>query len=124
MPNTIREWRGVVAEICWTPGLGRFTAAGIRGYTITRPASRGLTVRATVLLSDAYKLAQRPLTFVIPVRLGKPPHQRDAEFCYPIESFDLRDSALTATLGPRIRGTHAAMPFHRPDPRSPIHVIG
>jgi hypothetical protein len=122
--NTIRTWRGVVAEICWTPGRDRYPAAGIRGYTIARAVPTGrLTLRATVLLSDAFKLAQRPLTFVLPCRLGKPPHQRDAEFLYPLESFTLRDSVLEGTLGPRIRGTHAALPFCRPDPRQPIVVV-
>lgn len=120
MPNAAREWRGVVAEIRWHS----YPAAGIRGYVVTRSEAGALTVRATVLLSDAYKLAQRPLTLVLPVRLGKPPRQRDAEYVYPIDAFTLRDSVLEATLGARIRGTHAALPFHRPDPRSPIVVVG
>lgn len=118
--HTIREWRGVVAEIRWHT----FPAAGIRGYVITRAPDRTLRVRATVLLSDAFKLAQRPLSLVLPVRLGKPPHQRDAEFCYPIDSFTLRDGTLTAQLGARIKDHHAALPIRRPDPRSPIFVVG
>jgi len=118
--NTVREWRGVVAEIRWHT----YIAAAIRGYVLERRRSGVVTLRATVLLSDAFKLAQRPLTFVMPVRLGKPPRQRDAEFCYPIETFTLRDSALDATLGPRIRGTHAALPFCRPDPRQPVVIVG
>jgi hypothetical protein len=117
--NTIRTWHGVVAEIRWHT----YTAAGIRGYTIARTQAGGLTVRATVLLSDAFKLAQRPLTFVMPVRLGKPPYQRDHEYRYPMETFTLRDGALEATLGPRIREPYAALPFRRPDPRSPIVLV-
>ena len=120
MQNTVREWRGVVAEIRWHS----YTAAGIRGYVLRRAPSGDLTVRATVLLSDAFKLAQRPLTLIIPARIGKAPHQRDVEYVYPIDSYTLRDSALEATLGPRIRGIHAAMPFHRSDPRSPIVIVG
>jgi hypothetical protein len=123
MPNVVHEWRGVTAEICWTPRDGRYTAAGIRGYTIAKTPG-GLSLRATVLLSDAYKLAQRPLTLVLPVRLGKPPKQRDHEYRYPITTFTLRDSVLDATLGPRITEPYAALPFRRPDPRSPILLIG
>ena len=120
MANTFREWRGVIAEIRWHT----YTAAGIRGYTIVRAPAGGLSLRATVLLSDAYKLAQRPLTVVLPVRLGKPPHQRDHEYRYPLETFTLVDGAFTATLGPRITEPYAALPFHRPDPRSPLVVVG
>lgn len=118
--NTVREWHGLVAEIRWHA----YTAAGIRGYTIVRTATGVLSLRATVLLSDAFKLAQRPLTLVLPVRLGKPPKQRDHEYRYPIETFTLRDSALTATLGPRITEVYAIQPFYRSDPRSPIVVVG
>lgn len=120
MRHTIRDWRGVVAEIRWHT----YTAAAIRGYVLHRARSGVVTARATIVLSDAFKLAQRPLVFVMPVRLGKPPRQRDAEFCYPIETLTVRDGRLDATLGPRIRGTHAALPFRRPDPRSAITVVG
>ena len=120
MRNTIRPWRGAKAEIRWHT----YPAAAILGYTIARTAAGALTVRATVVLSDAYKLAQRPLTFVIPVRLGKPPRQRDHEYRYPIETFTLVDGALTATFGPRVTEPYATLPFCRPDPRSPIVVVG
>ncbi len=120
MRNTVREWRGVKAEIRWHT----YPAAAILGFTIARAPAGGLALRGTVVLSDAYKLAQRPLTFVIPVRLGKPPKQRDHEYRYPIESFTLVDGALTATLGPRITEPYASLPFRRPDPRSPLVVVG
>ena len=125
--HTVRTWRGVVGEIRWCPGgpaAAGYTAAGIHGYTVSKPAGGPLTVRATVPLFDAFKLAQRPLTFVASVRLGTPPDQRDAEYVWPIESWTLSDGVFVAVLGLRIKGNHAAMPFRRSDVRAPYRVIG
>jgi hypothetical protein len=53
---------GVVASIRWH----YYTAAGIHGYTV-KPCNKAGTawdLVATVVLSDAFKMAQRPLEFV------------------------------------------------------------
>lgn len=119
--HTVRTWRGVVGEIRWHS----YTAAGIHGYTVSKPAGGPLQLRATVPLADAFKMAQRPLTFVASVRLGAPPDQRDAEYVWPIESFTLSaDGVLVAVLGLRIKGNHAAVPFRRSDVRDPYRVVG
>lgn len=83
--------RGVVGLIKWS----YYTAAQIEGYTVTRTkAGTVWTLTATVVLSDAFKMAQRPLTFVAK-------HAKGA-WTFPIVSFALnRDThQLTATLGP------------------------
>lgn len=69
-----------------------YVAAAINGYTVTRSAEGQWHVRGTVVLSDAFKLSQRPLTFVAPHEKG--------EWCWPIVSFEIADGALSATLSP------------------------
>lgn len=51
---------GVVGSIQW----GYYTAAGIHGYRIVRSKDGLWSLTATVVLSDAFKMAQTPLTFV------------------------------------------------------------
>lgn len=81
--------RGVVGQVKWS----YYNAAAINGYTVTRSKTGGWSLRATVVLSDAFKLAQRPLFFVALHAKG--------EWRWPIESFDLGPSqTLVATLGP------------------------
>lgn len=78
---------GVVGQIKWH----YYVAAAINGYTVTR--NEGVwSLRGTVVLSDAFKLSQRPLTFVAP-------HER-GEWRWPIETLQIADGALTARLGP------------------------
>ena len=72
-----------------------YTAAAINGYTLTITPGGGLTLVATVVLRDAFKLAQRPLTFEAPHKGGV--------WVWPIVSHSLSESGrLTATLGPEI----------------------
>src|SRR5262245_18017139 len=90
--------RGVVAAIKWfpngtiVPGAGDyFNAAAIEGYTITRSPDNRWAAVGRVILADAYKLTQRPLVLVAPVKGG--------EFRWAIRSFEIRDGRLRADLG-------------------------
>jgi hypothetical protein len=83
--------RGVVGHIKWH----YYTAAAINGYTVTRSKDRKQwALTATVVLSDAFKMAQRPLTFVAKHAKG--------EWRWPILAVAVnRDTQqLTAQLGP------------------------
>jgi hypothetical protein len=78
---------GLEGSIAWA----HYTAAQLEGYTVTRTDTRW-TLSATIVLSDAFKLAQRPLIFVAPHAHG--------EWRWPILSLDVVAQTLTATLGP------------------------
>jgi hypothetical protein len=81
----------VVGQITWS----YYTAAAINGYTVTRSASGQWSLMATVVVSDAYKLRQRPLMFVAPHAKG--------EWRWPITSLDMvtdrGPNHVLATLG-------------------------
>ncbi len=80
---------GVVGSIKWH----HYTAAGIHGYTATR--SKDGTrwfVTASVVLSDAFKMAQTPLTFVATHAKG--------QWRFPILTLQHEGHTLTATCGP------------------------
>jgi hypothetical protein len=79
--------RGVVATIEWA----YYNAAAINGYTITRTETGQWSVRGTVVMADAYKMAQRPLYLLAPHRYGK--------WRWPIERFQLNEGRFTAALG-------------------------
>ena len=81
--------QGVVGQVKWH----YYTAAAINGYTVSRTEGRW-TLQATVVLSDAFKMAQRPLTFVAP--------HKDGEWRWPIESLEPigENHQLVAQLGP------------------------
>jgi hypothetical protein len=82
---------GVVGHIKWH----YYIAAAINGYTVTRSKDgRQWALTATVVLSDAFKMAQTPLTFVAKHAKG--------EWRFPIVAFEVqRDTQqLTARLGP------------------------
>lgn len=94
---------GVVGSIKW----GYYTAAGIHGYAIA-PCNKAGTLwdlTATVVLSDAFKMAQRPLTFHA-LRTKKGLDGKcvvKAEWRWPIvslSSIDPNTYQLTARLGP------------------------
>jgi hypothetical protein len=83
--------KGVVGHIKWH----YYTAAAINDYTVVRDRKTGKwSLSATVVLSDAFKMAQRPLTFTAKHAKG--------EWRWPIESVQLHPDThrLTATLGP------------------------
>jgi hypothetical protein len=83
---------GVVGSIKW----GHYTAAAINGYSVT-PTNKARTqwrLVATVVLADAFKMAQTnpPLVFVAKHAKG--------EWCWPITTLTRTEASLTATLGP------------------------
>jgi hypothetical protein len=81
---------GVVGEIRWS----YYTAAAINGYRLAWDrAARRWSLAATVVLADAFKIAQRPLVFVALVR--------GAAWEFDILSFELPGlhGPLTARLG-------------------------
>lgn len=90
---------GVVGAIKWH----YYTAAAIEGYTVTRSKDGtrwGLT--ATVVLSDAFKMAQTPLTFVA-MHTKKGLDGKTvvkSEWRWPIRSCQLVAHQLSARLGP------------------------
>jgi hypothetical protein len=62
-----RQIRGVVGQITWS----YYVAAAIHGYTVTQSKQTGAgTLHATMVSHDAFRLAQRPLTFVAPHASG------------------------------------------------------
>ncbi len=84
---------GVVGHLKWH----YYTAAAINGYSVI-PAKdrRSWTLTATVVLSDDFKMSQRPLTFVAMHAKG--------EWRWPVITLTLAQARLTATLGPLERG--------------------
>lgn len=97
---------GVVGSIRWQ----FYTAAGIHGYTVA-PANKTGTLWdlvATVVLSDAFKMAQTPLVFVA-MHTKKGLDGRcvvKTEWRWPILSCQLVDHQLSARLGPPIETAH------------------
>lgn len=86
-PSTIA---GVVGVIRWQD----YNAAAIHGYTVTwSREKRTWSLRATVVLGDAFKLSLRPLHFVA--------RTQAADWDWPIDSFTLQGlrGPLTAALG-------------------------
>jgi hypothetical protein len=81
---------GVVGHIKWH----HYTAAAIHGYTVTptNQARTQWTLTATVVLADAFKMAQTPLVFTAKHAKG--------EWRFPIHTLARHDASLTATLGP------------------------
>lgn len=78
---------GVVGQVKWA----YYMAAALNGYTVTRTGSTWI-LRGTVVASDAFKLAQRPLMFVAPTKHGA--------WRWPIETVTITGGQLEATLGP------------------------
>jgi hypothetical protein len=117
--NTIRL-SGASAQLRWHT----YPAAAVERYTITRTAAGAVVVTGTVVLSDAFKLAQRPLLFAAPMLLGAPERRRCVVVTWPIDSFTLTEAgALTATLGATQR-CDALQSLPRSDARHPITVSG
>ena len=84
---------GVVGKITWS----YYNAAAVNGYTVGRvKTKRGITwsLSATVVMTDRFKLAQRPLMFVAP-------HARGV-WRWPIVDFELHGGHLVAQLGPPV----------------------
>ena len=83
--------RGIVGHVKWH----YYTAAAINGYTVTRTEGGGLLLAATVVMRDAFKIAQRPLIF-------EAPHAKGV-WRWPLITHTLTERGeLTARLGPEI----------------------
>lgn len=82
--------RGTDARLRW----GFYYAADIYGYAVTRTKDGVWHLTAQIVLSDAFKLAQRPLRFCALHRKG--------EWRWPIVTMAIDPSShrLTAVLGP------------------------
>jgi hypothetical protein len=89
-----RPIRGVVGRIDW----GYFAAAAINGYSLRRQADGTWALRGVVVSCDAFKINQRPLTFVAPHAHG--------EWRWPVKTVDLGCGSgpreCRATLGPQL----------------------
>lgn len=83
--------RGVVAHVKWH----HYTAAAVNGYIVTSTPNKGWSVSGTVVLSDAFKMTQRPLAFVA---FYKKDGQERA-WRWPITSHEITNGRLTASLG-------------------------
>lgn len=79
---------GLEGTIVWA----YYDAAKVARYTATRAQDGGWHLRGTVVLSDAFKMAQRPLLFVITHASG--------QWKWIIRECHITDGQLTATLGP------------------------
>jgi hypothetical protein len=79
--------KGVVGQIKWA----YYNAAAINGYAVSRGADGAWTLSGTVVTSDSFKMAQRPLIFVAPHAKG--------EWRWPIEQLSIVNGRVTATLG-------------------------
>jgi hypothetical protein len=93
---------GVVGAVKWS----YYTAAAVEGYTVTCTKAGEWRLQATVVLSDAFKMAQRPLTFVaMYAKKGLDGTTVvKSEWRWPIVTVSLEGSHLTATLGPPEQG--------------------
>lgn len=97
--------RGVKGAIRWH----YYTCAAIEGYAVS-PCNKACTVwdlAATVVLSDAFKMAQRPLIFAAMHTTKGLDGQCvvKTEWRWPIVSCQLVDHQLTARLGPLLEGS-------------------
>lgn len=84
--------RGVVGQVKW----GYHNAAAIDGYTVSRDkATKRFSLVGTVVLSDSFKLKQKPLRFVAPfvTKDGKP-----SAWEWLITEFELQGGVMRARL--------------------------
>lgn len=81
--------RGVDASLRW----GYQSAAILRAWTVTKDDHGVWSLAASVVSTDAYRVAQRPLVFVAPHATGA--------WRWPIETLQIAGASLSATLGPK-----------------------
>jgi hypothetical protein len=95
---------GVVGSIKWGEPPAWYTAAAIEGYAMSpnNKAGTSWSLVATVVLSDAFKMAQRPLIFAAMFTKKGLDGQCvvKSAWRWPIETLTLVDHQLTARLGP------------------------
>jgi len=110
---------GINGVIRW----GYYNAAKIEGYAVYRDKDGHWTMTATLVLSDAFKMRQRPLMFVAPylretcsacskaiqVCVCREPQKVSVqgEWRWPIESIEIGavtgHTKMTAVLGPQVQ---------------------
>jgi hypothetical protein len=79
---------GVVGKVRWA----YYDAAQVERFTVTRSGQQW-SLRGTVVLSDAFKLSQRPLMFIVDTKQG--------QMRWPILTCRVDEAKqLHATLGP------------------------
>jgi hypothetical protein len=78
---------GVVGQIKWA----YYMAGAINGYRVERHG-RAWSLTGTLVMSDAFKLAQRPLVFIAPHQYG--------EWRWPITTLEIHGDQVVAALGP------------------------
>jgi hypothetical protein len=79
---------GQTARVAW----GDLTAAHVRAWTVTKAHDGSWSLAATVDDQDAFRVTQRPLVFS--ARFGRVTRR------WPVESLQMLDGTLTASLGP------------------------
>jgi hypothetical protein len=97
--------RGVVGQIRWH----RYPAASINGFTVTplRKDRSRWSLLATVVLSNSFNLAQRPLTFVAKLKHGR-------EWRWPIESMSTQTRNGVPTLVAELGREESDVPLRPP----------
>lgn len=90
-PQRTGRLAGVDGTILWS----YYEAAKVANYTATR-VEDGWQLRATVLLADKFKMAQRPLLFVVTHASG--------QWKWLIHQCQITEGQLTARLGPLEQG--------------------
>lgn len=80
--------RGVAGSLVW----GYRTAAELRSWRIGKAADGKWTLTGTFARVDRFQVRQRPLLFTAPREHGL--------WAWPIETLQVSDAGLTATLGP------------------------
>lgn len=86
MPRNVTV-SGIEGSLRW----GYHPAGALRDWTVTRTDDTW-ALTATVVQTDAFRVAQRPLAFVAP-------HANGA-WRWPIQALQISGASLTATLGP------------------------
>ena len=82
------ELKGMAAEVRWA----YHRAAELGAWTLESDAQGGGTLSAQIKSHDAFKVSQRPLTFVVPVKSGS--------WRWEVTTLQITGSSLTATVIP------------------------
>jgi len=73
--------------------LGYQTAVSLGPWSLTKREAEGYELSASILGMDAFRVSQRPLTFVVTVQSGS--------WRFPVQSLQIVGSSLTAVVGPK-----------------------
>lgn len=79
--------RGTEASVNW----GYYPAASLGSWTLTMSGPTG-SLTGTVKLSDAFRVTQQPLTFVV--------QRPTCAWTWPVESLQIVDGQLNAVVRP------------------------